>query len=289
MKTIAIVATARKVDLEKLKFAKNLIEKRGYEVVYSPNLFQEKNQFSGSDVERAADVNWAFENNQIDAILCFRGGYGTVRILDLLDKEMIKQNPKSLFGYSDVTALHNYLNQLKIPSIHSTMPVNFETNSEESLDSLFNVLEGKSNGYEFTSQSDANRSGEATAELLGGNLSVLFSLSGTKYDIDTTGKILFIEDLDEYLYHIDRMIMNFKLSGKLEHLAGLIVGGMTDMHDNDTPFGKNAVEIISEAVSEYDFPVCFNFPSGHIEDNRAIILGQEAAFKVEDEKVTFKQ
>lgn len=288
-RTIAIVATARKVDFEKLEYAKSLIENRGCQVVYAPNLFKEQNQFSGTDQERAGDVNWAFRNEEVGAILCFRGGYGTVRILELLDKKMIVENPKWVMGYSDVTALHNYMNLLSIPSIHSSMPVNFETNTQEALDSLFNALEGKENQYDFSSKSLSNRDGNAVGEVVGGNLSVLYSLSGTKYDLNTKGKILFIEDLDEYLYHIDRIMMNFKLSGKLAHLKGLIVGGMTDMHDNDTPFGKNAVEIISEAVKEYNYPVCFDFPSGHIDDNRSIILGKDASLTITGEKVVFSQ
>lgn len=287
--TIGIVATARKVDRDKLEYAKSIIENRGYKVVYAPNLFKEQNQFSGTDQERADDVNWAFGNKEVRVILCFRGGYGTVRILELLDKKLISENPKMVLGYSDVTALHNYMNVLSIPSVHSTMPVNFETNTDEALDSLFNAINGIENRYEFTSMSNLNRDGKAVGEVVGGNLSVLYSLSGTKYDMDTKGKILFIEDLDEYLYHIDRIMMNFKLSGKLAHLKGLIVGGMTDMHDNETPFGKNAVEIISEAVKEFDYPVCFDFPSGHIEDNRSIILGNEASLKVTGEKVIFTQ
>ena len=287
--TIAIVATARKVDREKLEYARSLIESRGYNVVYAPNLFKEQNQFSGTDRERADDVNWAFENSEVGAVLCFRGGYGTVRILELLDKEIISNNPKWLMGYSDVTALHNYLNIFSFPSVHSSMPVNFGTNSKEALDSIFNVLEGNEICYQFISTSDFNRDGVAKGEIVGGNLSVLYSLAGTKYDLDTNEKILFIEDLDEYLYHIDRIMMNFKLSGKLSHLKGLIVGGMTDMHDNEIPFGKNAVEIISNAVKEYDYPVCFDFPGGHINDNRAIVLGKDASLIVKGETVIFSQ
>ena len=172
--------------------------------------------------------------------------------------------------------------------MHSTMPVNFEMNTKESLDTFRKALFGEK--YAIIAEAHSlNREGDASGDIIGGNLSMLYSLSGTKYDIDTIGKILFIEDLDEYLYHIDRMMWNLKLSGKLSNLAGLIVGGMTEMNDNDIPFGKQAIEIIKEAVQEYNYPICFNFPCGHIDDNRALILNKEAKLTVGRSSVIFEQ
>lgn len=276
---IAIISTARSIDVEKLNYAISVFNSWGLEVLESPNLRAVHHQFCGTDQQRTEDLQWALDNNEIKAIICFRGGYGTVRILDNIDYSNFIQNPKWIVGYSDVTALHNKINQLGIQSLHATMPVNFKENSEAALDTLKNALFGSNYSIECDYNTN-NKLGIATGELVGGNLSILYSLSGTKFDIDTTDKILFIEDLDEYLYHIDRIMWNLKLSGKLENLTGLIVGGMTDMHDNDTPFGSNAIEIILEAVKDYNFPVCFDFPAGHIDDNRTLILGKEYTLDV---------
>lgn len=276
---IAVISTARSIDIEKLNYAISVFNSWGLEVLESPNLRAVHHQFCGTDQQRTDDLQWALDNNEIKAIICFRGGYGTVRILDNIDYSNFIQNPKWIAGYSDVTALHNKISQLEIPSLHSTMPVNFKENSEAALDSLKSALFGTEYSIECDYNTN-NKLGIAKGKLIGGNLSILYSLSGTKFDIDTEGKILFIEDLDEYLYHIDRIMWNLKLSGKLEILAGLIIGGMTDMHDNDTPFGSNAIEIILEAVKDYNFPVCFDFPAGHIDDNRTLILGKEHTLDV---------
>lgn len=276
---IAIISTARSIDIEKLNYAISVFNSWGLEVLESPNLRAVHHQFCGTDQQRTDDLQWALDNNEIKAIICFRGGYGTVRILDNIDYSNFIQNPKWIAGYSDVTALHNKISQFGIPSLHSTMPVNFKENSEAALASLKNALFGIEYSFECDYNTN-NKLGTAKGKLIGGNLSMLYSLSGTKFDIDTEGKILFIEDLDEYLYHIDRIMWNLKLSGKLEILAGLIVGGMTDIHDNDTPFGSNVIEIILEAVKDYNFPVCFDFPAGHIDDNRTLILGKEHTLDV---------
>ncbi len=281
---IAIVSTARKIDVEALEYAKEVLRSWSLQVVESPNLRAEYHQFCGTDKQRRFDLQWAIDNPEIKAILCFRGGYGTVRILDKIDFSKLKQNPKPIIGYSDVTALHNAVNKkVGIPTIHATMPVNFKENSQASLSTLKQAMFGEKYSIEIPSDK-RNRVGTTTGEIVGGNLSVLYSLSGTKFDIDTKDKILFIEDLDEYLYHIDRMMWNLKLSGKLSELKGLIVGGMTDMHDNTIPFGKIAEEIIMEAVQEYDYPVCFNFPAGHLDDNRALVLNQNCSLAVSNEK-----
>ena len=281
---IAIVSTARKISVEELEYAKNVFISWGLNPIESPNLRAEHHQFCGTDQQRSEDLQWALDSNEIKAIICFRGGYGTVRILDNIDLTQFNKNPKWIGGYSDVTALHNFINcNTSTPTLHATMPINFKENSKEALASLKDALFGKSYQIKTTSHSK-NKLGNVKGKIVGGNLSILYSLSGTKFDIDTSNKILFIEDLDEYLYHIDRIMWNLKLSGKLENLKALIVGGMTGMHDNTIPFGKNAVEIILEAVKEYDFPVCFDFPAGHLDDNRALIFNQKCHLKITKSK-----
>lgn len=286
--TVALISTARKIDVNDIDIAKNVLELRGYNVHIGKHLLAEYNQFCGTDAQRAEDLQNAINNPTVDAVLCFRGGYGSVRILDLVDFTPLITKPKWIGGYSDVTAIHNVLNGLSVASLHGTMPVNFAKNTTEALNSLFDAMEGNTLSYAFDAH-ELNSIGSATGKMIGGNLSMLYSLCGTKYDIDTSGCILFIEDLDEYLYHVDRMMQNFKLGGKLNNLKGLIVGGMTDMNDNDTPFGKSCEQIIQEAVSLFDYPVCFGFPAGHINDNRSLKFGVNATLKVEKDQVQFFQ
>ena len=283
--TIGIISTARKISREEISLSIQFIEDRGYKVLLGENLFSENNQFSGTAAQRASDLQDMFTNKKVKAILCARGGYGTVQLLPLLDKQVIAQNPKWIIGYSDVTVLHSYLhNQFNMQTLHATMPINFSSYQKQdlSINSLFSVLEGESVEYKLKGLSE-NRIGEAEGILVGGNLSILYSLRGTLADIDTDGKILFIEDLDEYLYHIDRMMMNLKIGGKFKHLKALIVGGMSDMNDNDIPYGKTAKEIIQDSIKEFDFPVLFDFPAGHIHKNYALPLGREVKLKVEKE------
>ncbi|MCT4582659.1 MAG: LD-carboxypeptidase [Flavobacteriales bacterium] len=282
---IAIISTARSIDTKKLNYAKAILTSWGLQVVEAPNLRAIHHQFCGTDEQRTNDLQWAIDNIEIKGIICFRGGYGTVRILDNIDFSAFITKPKWIVGYSDVTALHNKINQLGIYSLHATMPVNFRENTETALTTLRNALFGIPYSIEAPHQSH-NKVGTAKGKLIGGNLSILYSLSGTKFDINTAGKILFVEDLDEYLYHIDRIMWNLKLAGKLQNLAGLIIGGMTDMHDNDTPFGKNVIEIILEATKDYDYPVCFNFPAGHIDDNQALILNKLYCLNVAPQATT---
>ncbi len=271
---IGFVAPARRISERELTKAVSIIESRGYKVVKGKYLFASENQFAGTDEERATDFQQMIENPEIKAIFAVRGGYGSVRIVDKIDFRPLLKNPKWLAGYSDFTVFHNHLINLGLQSLHATMPLNFATNTPEALASLFDVLEGKKPHYRFASQ-PFNRKGKAFGILMGGNLSVLYSLMGSRSFPDTAGKILFLEDLDEYLYHIDRIMMALKRAGLLENLAGLIVGGMTGMHDNTIPFGKTAEEIIRESVEEYDFPVAFGFPAGHHPDNRTLIMGAE--------------
>ncbi len=287
--TIAIVSTARKISLEEIKPAIELLESWGLNVKIGKTIGLENNQFAGTDEERIYDFQKMLDNEEVKAIWCARGGYGTVRMIDTLDFSKFKRNPKWIIGYSDVTVLHNHINNLGFETLHATMPINVPKNTRETLNSLKDALFGVDLNYSIKSDK-LNKPGSATGQLAGGNLSILYSLLGSETSIDTNGKILFIEDLDEYLYHVDRMMQNLKRNGYFENLKGLIVGSMTEMNDNTIPFGKTAEEIILDVCKGYNFPICFNFPAGHIDDNRTLILGRTVQLAVGSKQstVTFK-
>ena len=278
---VAIVATARKTSPAEVEPAIKTIESWGLEVVTGDSLYDVDRQFAGTDSQRAADLQAMLDNLEIKAILCARGGYGTVRIIDELDFSAFVKHPKWIVGYSDITVLHNHINQIYgIETLHATMLVNFPSEGIlPAVEALKSVLFGEAPDYK-TATGKLSRSGHAQGQVVGGNLSILYSLSGTPSALDTSGKILFIEDLDEYLYHIDRMMMNLKRAGKLENLAGLVVGGMSDMRDNAVPYGITAEEIIFDAVKSYKYPVLFGFPAGHIKENMPLIMGREAVLDV---------
>ena len=287
--TIAIVATARKNIDDNLKPAIDLLHSWGLEVVIGKTIGLDDNQLAGTDAQRAEDFQQQLDNPNVKAIWCVRGGYGTVRIIDLLDFTQFKQNPKWIVGFSDVTIIHSYLSKLNIASIHGAMPVTVSKATPETIESLRKALFGEGLKYEIPADA-ANRLGNAKGEIVGGNLSILYSLMGSNAQIDCKGKILFIEDIDEYLYHIDRMMMSLKRCGCFDNLNGLIVGGMTKMRDNDIPWGKNANQIIQDVTKGYSFPILYNFPSGHFHDNRALIFGKHASLEVnkESSKLTFE-
>lgn len=279
---ISIISTARKISLEEVQPAINLLTEWGLEVVLGVNLFAEDHQFAGTKAQRLADLQQALNNDEIKAVFCARGGYGTVQLIDEIDFSHFKKQPKWIVGYSDVTVLHNHINQhFGIATLHATMPINFKTNTTAALQSLKDALFGNTLNYQCASHA-YNRLGEAKGELVGGNLSILYSLTGTASQINTEGKILFLEDLDEYLYHIDRMMQNLKRAGMLHGLKGLLIGGMTDMNDNTIPYGHSAIDIIKNIIEEYNFPVAFGFPAGHLSDNRALIMGGVVVLKVEE-------
>ncbi|WP_109301708.1 LD-carboxypeptidase [Aquimarina sp. AU474] len=284
---IAIVSTARKIDVREIRESLAIIKKWGLEPVIGSTIEVEEHQFAGSDEIRRADFQNMLDNQDIKAIWCARGGYGTVRIIDQLDFSNFSKNPKWIIGYSDITVLHSHIHNLGIATMHAAMPVDFHRGTQTAINSLKETLFGKNTGY-IVSSSKKNILGDTTGQLVGGNLSILYSLCGSSSAMDTTGKILCIEDLDEYLYHIDRMLQNLKRNGYFEKLSGLIVGGMNKMHDNNISFGKKPKQIILDIVKEYDFPVVFKFPMGHIEDNRALILGAEISLKVKKNEVIFK-
>ena len=286
--TIAIVATARKNIEDNLQPAISWLKKWGLEVVIGNTIGLDKDQLAGTDEQRAADFQAQLDNPNIKAIWCVRGGYGTVRMIDLLNFTKFKQNPKWIVGFSDVTVLHSHLNTMGFQSIHGIMPVSTKA-SEEAKESLRKALFGEHLEYTVPCE-NMNRLGNAKGELVGGNLSILYSLFGSPSAIDCSDKILFIEDLDEYLYHIDRMMMNLKRNGCLESLKGIIVGGMTKMKDNDIPWGKDALQIIDDVTKNYNIPVIYNFPAGHLVDNRALIFGKQVSIEANDleSKVIFE-
>ena len=285
--TVAIVATARKVSKFEIKPAIDLLKSWGLEVLPGKNLYKDQNQFAGSDEDRAGDLQRALNNKNVQAVIFARGGYGTVRIIDQIDWKKFVKQPKWLIGYSDITVIHSHVHKhCLVQTMHAPMSLNIAKLSAPCQQVLKETLFGKQLRYSSSKQLPQlvklNRQGKAKGQLVGGNLSLIYSLAGTESDIDTAGKILFLEDLDEYLYHIDRMMMNLKRTGKLKDLAGLIVGGMTEMKDNAIPYGKTAEEIIHDAVKEYSYPVVYGFPAGHIPNNYPLIMGKEVTMNVTD-------
>ncbi|MCR4658974.1 MAG: LD-carboxypeptidase [Bacteroidales bacterium] len=280
---VALAATARKVSPDEIAPFVQLLEGQGYDVLLPDGLFASDNQMAGTDEHRAAFLQSLLDDGSVRAIFCARGGYGTVRIVDRLDFNRFMQSPKWIVGYSDATVLHSCLNRLGCCSLHATMPIDITTQADfasMAATSMLDALAGRNTDCTVEPH-NLNRPGYAEAEVVGGNLSILYSLSGTPTAPDTRGKILLIEDLDEYLYHIDRMMLNLRRSGALSEIKGLIVGGMTDMHDNTVPFGLTAEEIVLRAVADYNYPVLFGAPYGHIKTaNRAIVLGKKIALKV---------
>ncbi len=279
---IGLVAPSRSISSEELEKAVSIFKLHKLQVINGANLYKKQNQFAGSDHERAADLQKFLDDPAIKAIICVRGGYGSIRTLQYLNFEKFCRNPKWIAGYSDITVFHSFINtNLGIETLHSPMIFNFGKSDTDidSINKTFDFLFGNISGYNFESH-NLNVKGLAKGRLTGGNLSVLYSLRGTPADIDTKDRILFVEDLDEYLYHIDRMMMNLKYGNKLMELKGVIVGEMSEMKDNTIPFGKNAYEIIADVLSEMDIPVCFGFPAGHGKKNWPLILGREVILEV---------
>jgi muramoyltetrapeptide carboxypeptidase len=273
---IRIVSPAGKVDEKYILPAMEWLSKNGYHVELGQHVFERHFQFAGTDKQRLNDLQTAIDDPETGAVICSRGGYGTVRIIDKLNCRNFENQPKWLVGFSDITILHACMNNLRIATIHGAMPrYFFEKDSvpAENLISLMKLLKGENVFYSFKN-GESNRTGKVRGELVGGNLSVISSLQGTKYELETDGKILFLEDIDEFLYHTDRMMFQLKLAGKLDNLAGLVLGSFTEMKDNESPFGKTVHEIISEAVEEYSYPVAFGFPAGHDKKNLALIFGK---------------
>ncbi len=281
--TIAIVSPARAIEKEKVEPAIRFFESHGLNVLVGKHVYDVDNQMAGTDDDKVADIQRFIDDKNVRAIISTRGGYGCVRIIDQLDLKPLAKQKKWFVGYSDVTVFHSHIHQnFGTPTLHGTMPVNIsdEPSAEEQISNttLMAALFGEDITYTLP-QHSLNKEGDAKGQLVGGNLSMLYSLCGSASDIDTNDKILFIEDLDEYLYHIDRMMMNLKRTGKLDQLAGLIVGGMSDMNDNAIPFGKTAEEIILEHTKDFDYPVYFGFEAGHQKPNKALRLGTDVQIR----------
>ncbi|SEH87136.1 muramoyltetrapeptide carboxypeptidase [Paenimyroides aquimaris] len=285
--TVAMVCTARSFSCEAATEAVELFKSWGLNIVFGATIDVNVNQLGGTDQQRTDDLQRMIDDPAIKAIWVARGGYGTVRIIDQIDFSGFLKNPKWIIGFSDITVLHSHIHNLGVATLHAIMPYSVPKASNDAKETLRKALFGES--YEFNIPADlSNKTGVAEGLLVGGNLSIIYSLLGSKSAMDTQGKILYLEDLDEYLYHIDRMFYNLKRNGCLEHLNGLIIGGMTDMHDNQIPFGYDVKQIVLDICKEYCFPVCFDFPAGHISDNRALKLGTKVALNVTGQYTTLK-
>lgn len=283
--TVAIVSTARKISELEIKPALQLLENWGLKYVLGKTIGAEENQFAGSDDLRAADFQEMLDDPKIRAIWCARGGYGTVRIIDKLDFSKFKKIPKWIIGYSDITVLHSHIHNFGIETLHAQMCLEIQNKTAETSESIRKVLFGKDYTIEMGRTDSFALLGIVKGALIGGNLSVLYSLCGSASEMNTEGKILFIEDLDEMLYHVDRMMMNLKRSGYLKSVKALVIGGMTEMKDNKVYFGRTAEEIIIDLVKEYNYPVITNFPAGHIMDNKALILGREIKIDIQQSQI----
>ena len=282
---VAVVAPASSIEGDALRAAIRRMESWDLKVVPGEYVFTQYHQFAGTDAQRVADLQAAVNNTEIKAVICARGGYGCGRIMDAVDFSSLAAHPKWLVGFSDITLFHAHLNRLNLMTIHGIMPINFppEGTDNESVNSLKNALFGKLKSH-TASRHELNKKGVAKAVLVGGNLSLIAHLCGTKDALNTFARILFIEELGEYLYNIDRLMTQLYRSGTLASLAGLIVGDFTKLKDYETPFGKTAYEIILDYVSDLNIPVAFDFPAGHREPNLALYFGQETLLSVTEEE-----
>jgi muramoyltetrapeptide carboxypeptidase len=289
---IGIVCPSGYMSFEKTQSCLSTLEDWGYRLRIGKTVeSNSQNYFSGNDDERRLDLQQMLDDDEVNAVFCARGGYGIGRIIEQVDFKKFRKNPKWIIGFSDVTILHsNIYDNYKIASIHAPMASTFNNDGykNEFVQSLKQTLEGKKIRYQCATH-EFNKKGEAVGELVGGNLSLLAHLIGSSSDVKTKGRILFLEDTGEYLYNIDRLFYQLKRNGKLNGLAGLIIGGFTDLKDTARPFGKNVDEIIHEAVKEFDYPVCFHFPVGHQRENYALKAGIGYKLKVGKGKTTLEE
>jgi muramoyltetrapeptide carboxypeptidase len=284
---VYLCAPGRKLDEDKINHAVAIIQSWGLQVITGKNLLSSKHSYlAGSDTERLKDLQYALDNPSIKAIFCVRGGYGTTRILDSIDFTTFLKNPKWICGFSDITALHLKLQKIRVQSIHGTMPVMFSKNdSASSAESLKSILFGNREPI-VVSHHSSDKEGNGRGELIGGNLSLIVDSLGTSSEIQTEGKILILEEVDEPLYKIDRMLVQLKRAGKLKNLAGLIIGHMTDIKDTELPFGETIEQIILNNTKDFNYPVAFSFPTGHEDPNLSWISGATAKLTVTSESTT---
>ncbi|WP_070138113.1 S66 peptidase family protein [Crocinitomix algicola] len=289
MKHIRILSPAKQIDEEAINFAVSYLKEKGFKVDVGNFAGGQYHYFSGTKDERFKDFQNALDDSSVDVILCARGGYGSVQIIDELDFTEFVKKPKLIVGYSDITVFHHHIfGQFNNPSLHATAPLNFKENTADSLDSLINALNGGVNSYSFDPQK-YNIQGNAEGVVVGGNLAIVYSLIGTNSDVDFDNKILFLEEVGEALYSVDRMFYSLKKANKLKCLKGVVIGGMTNLKDSEIPYGKSVEEIIYDHVKPLNIPLGFNFPAGHIQDNRAVLIGKSAKIKIGRNESIFEQ
>lgn len=290
--TIGITCPAGYMDRNNIQQCVETLQQWGFQAMIGNTVgSQSGNYFSGTDEERLIEFQAMLDSNDIKAILCGRGGYGASRIIDQLDFKSFKKNPKWIIGFSDITVFHCHLNTaLKTASLHAPMAAAFKNYQKDDLyiNSIKNAIVGKKSNYSIVGHS-LNKQGSVSGDLIGGNLALIAHLIGSPSSIQTKGKILFIEDVGEYIYNVDRMMVQLKRSGLLKNLSALIVGQFTDMKDTTRPFGKKVEEVILDAVKEYNYPVCFNFPVGHCKENVALKCGLPYTLVVGKHKASLKE
>lgn len=277
---VALLSTARAVSREEMAPAQEILRQWGYQPLESPHLYQRQHQLAGSPRQRGEDFQWALEHPKVKAILCARGGYGSVQMLDHFDAELIARQPKWLIGFSDVTVLHNLFSRQGVASIHGPMALNWASTPPQALDVLHQALTGQPPVLSAPAH-PLQIEGDAQGPLTGGNLSMIYSQCGSPTALQTQGKLLFLEDLDEYLYHIDRMMYNLHRNGYLHQVAGVLVGSLRDMNDNDPPFGEQAEAILHRHLAPLGIPLAMGLPAGHLREHYPLIMGGTAQMSVQ--------
>jgi len=273
---IGVISTAKRTEPHEIEHALTLLKSWGLQSVIGANAFAVDGFLAGTDAQRAADLQQMLDDTSIKAIFFTRGGYGTLRIIDSIDFTAFKENPKWLIGYSDITLLHSHIQNFSVETLHAVMLQGYAGSTPQSVESVRKALFGESVSYDVAVHERSRGEGQGiTGTLVGGNLSILYAGIGSDSEIDTDGKILFIEDIDEYLYHYDRMLVSLKRAGKLAKLKALVVGTLIDIKDSTIPFGRDAYQITLEQTAHYGYPVYFGFPAGHAPDNRTLIMGRE--------------